>query len=218
MIPNNEIESLITELVHCDLYGGMLTIEEIQRQSLEYAIENGASVADANDIVRRVLARESAQKSAEMVTWPAVTDCDRLDAAFEELNSLGILARHNWTCCSNCGKSEMPDEFERLDGEIDGKPIVGYVFYHEQDTEYAMDRGLFLCYGSTEGAPSPEAYEAQCLNICRVACDVLAKHGLQVIWNGRYDTKPNVQLDWKRRSPPRMHLGGLSGCAQECVD
>jgi hypothetical protein len=31
--------------------------------------------------------------------WPAVTDCDLLDRAFEELERAGIVSRKNFTCC-----------------------------------------------------------------------------------------------------------------------
>jgi len=31
--------------------------------------------------------------------WPSVTDCDRLDRAFADLNGRGIVARQNFACC-----------------------------------------------------------------------------------------------------------------------
>lgn len=31
--------------------------------------------------------------------WPAVTDCDLLDRAFEELERAGIVCRQDFTCC-----------------------------------------------------------------------------------------------------------------------
>ena len=31
--------------------------------------------------------------------WPAITDCDLLDRAFEEMERAGIVARQDFTCC-----------------------------------------------------------------------------------------------------------------------
>ena len=56
---------------------------------------------------RTILAEELAALREEMLGWPATTDCDRLDAAFAELEGAGIAARANFTCCSTCGESEL---------------------------------------------------------------------------------------------------------------
>src|SRR5690606_23939670 len=40
---------------------------------------------------------------AEQATWPATTDCDRLDAAFAKLEDAGIVARQHFSCCGTCG-------------------------------------------------------------------------------------------------------------------
>jgi hypothetical protein len=145
-------------------------------------------------------------RQARQRTWPTVTDCDRLDAAFEELNALGIMARHHWYCCGNCGSSAMPHEFERLGGEWEGTPIVGYAFYHVQDTEQAAEGGsIFLGYGATDLDLTDAEDESASLTIACTICDVLAQHGLVTEWNGQLSQRILVKLDWKRRaSPPRF--------------
>src|SRR5262245_61521039 len=40
--------------------------------------------------------------------WPAVTDCDRLDRAFERLNSRGVIAMHN----TGMTQSDGYDDFQ----------------------------------------------------------------------------------------------------------
>src|SRR5688500_10767798 len=50
-----------------------------------------------------------AQRAAE-ATWPERTDCDRLDAAFAELEGIGIVCRQDFTCCSTCGGAEIGAE------------------------------------------------------------------------------------------------------------
>src|SRR5262245_38512337 len=46
--------------------------------------------------VRRITDELIAEHLREQATWPAVTDYDRLDAAFAELDASGILARQNY--------------------------------------------------------------------------------------------------------------------------
>jgi hypothetical protein len=136
-------------------------------------------------------------------SWPRVTDCDRLDAAFEDLNAMGIMARHHWWCCGTCGAGAMSGEFARLQGTWNGAPIVGYVFYHQQDTEIAVTHGdIALNYGSTEQAASEADYEAASVRIAETARAVCLRHGLAVDWDGTYETRPAVRLKWQRRRPP----------------
>jgi hypothetical protein len=128
----------------------------------------------------------------EQATWPAVTDCDRLDAAFVELERGGIVARQNFTCCGTCGQAEIGAEMR--DAEVAGCPVRGYVFYHIQCTESAVDgHGLYLHYGATaEGKKATAA-------IGEAVVKVLDRHGLKAEWNGQPSQCVLVNLDWKRR-------------------
>ena len=46
------------------------------------------------------LTREAVEAQlAAQERWPAVTDCDLLDRAFEELERAGIVSRQDFTCC-----------------------------------------------------------------------------------------------------------------------
>jgi hypothetical protein len=66
-------------------------------------------------------------------TWPAETDCDRLDAAFARLETEGSIARQDFTCCQSDGHSEIWGEIREAQK---AHSVEGYVFYHRQDTEY----------------------------------------------------------------------------------
>jgi hypothetical protein len=180
---------------------------------LESAIELLSDEFEQDDLRRiadeslRSCARQFAQ---EQRFWPRITDCDRLDAAFEELNAVGIMARHHWTCCANCGRAEMPDEFDRLDGELSGVPIIGYTFYHQQDVERAAEGGdIYLCYGSTQPAETEDPYEKRCIDVAAIVRDTLARHGLAVQWDGTYERKVQVSLTWQRRARPPRFCGDL---------
>lgn len=129
---------------------------------------------------------------ADQVNWPAVTDCDRLDAAFADLEAEGIVARQNFSCCGSCGAAEIWDEADAL--EETGKPVDGYAFYHMQDTESAADGyGLYLNYGAAEDGE--EAAVAIGHRIVRQ----LENHGLKTDWDGSIRKRIGLSLDWKRR-------------------
>lgn len=219
-----DLRKSIRSHAHRMLQHGFLAYENIQTDLRHYA-DDEASDNDLNlddPTLDRMTSEElaAARKAhrSEMAAWPKVTDCDRLDAAFAELNAMGIMARHNWTCCGNCGAAEMPDELKRLKGKINNKPIIGYIFYHQQGTDNAGDnRGVHFSFGSTQGADSEAEYEAKSIAIARTACDVLAKHGLRTNWDGTYQRRPFIYLDWKRRGVPKDYVdcdGPCNGAPQ----
>lgn len=126
--------------------------------------------------------------------WPVVTDCDRLDCAFDELERNGVVSRQNFSCCGTCGAREIWDEMEERFNA--GHPVRGYTFFHVQDTESATEGyGLCLNYGSVDEG------EAPALGIAQEVVDSLRRHGLTVHWDGTWSKRIEVELDWKRRRP-----------------
>ncbi|MBY0312359.1 MAG: hypothetical protein K2W85_09840 [Phycisphaerales bacterium] len=178
----------------------------------EAAIENFGDEYGGDDLARCVKAMMSeffAELDAERLSWPAVTDCDRLDASFEELNAIGIMARHDWWCCNTCGSAAMPDEYARLGGLWGGTPIVGYVFYHRQQTESAVEGGgIFLGYGTTDFVSTDEEYQERSVRIAHMAQKVFESHELAVTWDGTFERKLFVDLRWQRRSRPKRFCEG----------
>lgn len=131
------------------------------------------------------------QRAAE-AGWVGRTDCDRLDEAFAELESTGIVCRQDFTCCGNCGVAEIGDELAEVE-EKRGIRVRGYAFYHMQDTESAVEgHGLYLNYGAEERS------EAAALVIAREIIAVLKSHGLNPNWDGRYSQRIHVPLEWRR--------------------
>src|SRR5262245_27310748 len=63
--------------------------------------------------VKRLTAELITAHRAEQVGWGPTTDCDRLDAAFASLNRQGIVARQDFSCCNNCGFTEIWDEVDK---------------------------------------------------------------------------------------------------------
>jgi hypothetical protein len=133
------------------------------------------------------------QQRKEQERWPEVTDCDRLDAAFTELDRLGIIARQNYeqTLTSGVAAIEAEAELERAN-----RPVVGYVFYHEQDTESAVSwsNGVWLAWGAFEDCD--EARQ----RVARIILDVLDRHGIKAKWQGDANGRILViGMRWRRR-------------------
>lgn len=128
----------------------------------------------------------------EQSTWNGTTDVDRLDQAFKSMEERGILARQNFTCCSPCGVSEISDEIDKIEKL---RPIRGYVFFHSQDTESAVEDGfLHLNFGASDG--DGEATK----EIGREVCETLMACGLSVEWDGSAKTRIMIpRIDWKKR-------------------
>jgi hypothetical protein len=172
---------------------GFNSSSDIIRDAVEVHAE------EAEPSVLQPLAARMAQEEVEahlraQATWPDVTDCERLDDAFAELNDRGIVCRQDFSCCGNCGVYEIGGEMHAQ--RVAGRTVRGYAFYHMQDTGGAVERGgLYLNYGSAEQG------EDAAVKVGREIVAALERHGLKTTWNGRWDTRIGVELDWKRRRP-----------------
>lgn len=183
-------------------------IEEQVRKYARVAVALGRApwsviVEDADDlfeegltdegeaVARRVITAELAGHVAVQRDWPETTDPDRLTAAFADLSAAGIVAREDFTCCQNCGLSEIGAEVPD-----DEKPR-GYAFYHHQDAEAAAGGGdLFIAYGLFGRPPTAE--------IGREVADALTRQGLEVTWDGDTGTRIRVTLRWQARRSGRL--------------
>lgn len=166
----------------------------------EDAILTNAHDAFEEELPKEVLRREAsatlrqalADHQAAEAGWPEITDCDRLDAAFAALEAKGVVSRQNFTCCGTCGSTEIWDEID--DAQDSGRPIHGYAFFHMQDTEAAVDGyGLYLNYGACDQD------EEAALTIGHAIVDELEAHGLQTGWDGSWNQRIQVSLNWQKR-------------------
>lgn len=163
----------------------------------DYAAE---CLADEYDVevlrfhAHEILREELAALLERQQEWPSITDCDRLNAAFAELESNGVLCRQHYSCCSSCGVVEIHEEIDNATKV--GNGFRGYTFYSTQDTAIAMGGdGLHLDYGSTK----PD--EKASIRIGNEVASTLKAQGLEVDWDGTINRRIRVRLDWKRRTP-----------------
>lgn len=140
------------------------------------------------------LEAEVALLRAEEATWPAVTDYDRLTAAFADIEGRGVLAREDYACCRNCGIKEALVELEEASAE--GQSFTGFAFFHMQDTERVVEGGpLMICFGDREGTDGGTEHVGQ------LVVAALRAAGLRTEWNGSPDSRIEVHMQWLRRSP-----------------
>ncbi len=114
-----------------------------------------------------------------------------IDRAFASLERRGIVARHDFSDCMSGGLADIWDEMREFAVARSLVPI-GYTFYHAQDTWEASENGeLLLAFGSICTTDEAAA------EVGRIVCDVLAKHGLDVDWDGAPHTRIQVTFDQK---------------------
>jgi hypothetical protein len=144
--------------------------------------------------VSAVLDRELHQFESEKASWPTVTDCDRLDRAFEAIGQRGIIALHNAGYTQSDGYEAVNEAYVDVEDE---EQIIGYCFYHGQDLEHAVrEGGLYLAFGPAD----PEDEEAQGPIVGRVICEELERAGLEVEWDGTFQQRIYLpKLRWQRR-------------------
>jgi hypothetical protein len=141
-----------------------------------------------------------AEKIRGEASYPAVTDCDRLFAAFEKLRASKILALH---CPGSTGSScyyQAMHEWKELGGMA--SKLVGSVYYNPQDVEAAREDGtLFISFiafpqNLYEDSTAPASDEIKIGNALVAA---LQEEGLAVEWNGEASKRVQTMMHWQKR-------------------
>jgi len=189
--PSYDPVAALRDLVRRDVAGGFFDDDAILTNAndvFEEELPRPLLRVEASAALRAALADHRAAER----DWSEMTDCDRLDAAFEALEEEGIVARQNFTCCGTCGASEIWDEIEAAQDE--GLGVEGYAFFHMQDTESAVEgHGLYLNYGACDQG------EDKAVAIGHRIVEQLEAHGLTTRWDGRLEQRIGVSLEWKKR-------------------
>src|SRR6185436_3806286 len=148
-LPDN-LQNNVREFLVKRVRSGFAELETLAHDSGEIFADD-AEPADIEAFARAALQDILIDYSADQKRWPVTTACDRLDAAFAELETSGIVARQNFWCCGGCGLAAIDEEMEQA--RTTGLEVRGYTFYHQQDTEAAVDgRGIYLYYGSVDNS------------------------------------------------------------------
>lgn len=184
----NESEKYILETLRKFVWSGFYTPAQAHGM-VDDILEEDAD----EEMIRAAVHREFAAKLAAESTWPATTDCDRLDLAFEALHAKGVIALHNAGSTMSDG---LCDVGEALNLRGHGG-VIDYCFYHGQDVDRAVDGGgLLIAFGDLKDNKAERA------KIGHVVRQELEAQGLNVSWDGDSETRINLpHIDWKRRTP-----------------
>jgi hypothetical protein len=165
------------------------------------------------DEAGEIAASAWAERVAVQDRWTDEGDYERLLLAFGDLEAGGVVARMSFTCCQNCGHTEIDDEASAASR--------GYTFFHQQDAERLAPGAseLYLAFGAFGPDPSldedlllrsragePEA-RAEVVGrskerIATEVVDALTARGLQVEWSGSSEQRIRVvEVDWRKRLP-----------------
>lgn len=191
---SNDTLQEMRSYIERDVKAGFLSEEQIVSQAVEILSENHQPETLKPHAVK-IAAELMKAHAIGQASWPAQTDCDRLDAAFAELELSGIVCRQNFSDCGTCGTAEIGDEMDAVAKK--GVKVRGYAFYHMQDTDSAVDGGgLYLSYGAAADG------EAPALVVAREIVAMLERQNLHPTWDGKWSKRIFVELDWKRRRKP----------------
>src|SRR5881394_768506 len=84
------------EFVQLQVAAGYLPSAVIVDEAVEIFADLMVDPASTRAAATAVADRAMAAHRAAQAGWPSVTDCDRLDAAFAELDGAGVLARQHY--------------------------------------------------------------------------------------------------------------------------
>lgn len=182
----NVIEIDILESIKKWVWSGYYLPNEVH-EMLDDILEEEVN----ENTMRQAIDAEFARKVAEERVWPSVTDCDRIDYVFLQLDKSGICA------CQNAGYT-MSDGYTDVNESIlnRGKhKYHGYCFFHGQDIERAIEgHGLSIAFGDLNDVAK------KMIDVGHSVKHALEEAGFEVEWDGTSNTRLNIsKIKWQRR-------------------
>ena len=198
MDPEYELVGEMGLLIMREVAAGYASRQEIIELAVDRHEEDGTP-GELRALATELTGSMLYQHYKAQIDWPLVTDCDRLDIAFAKLAEQDIVTRHNFECDSDEDGEDIQPILDEMDEVIArGQRARGYAYYDPYDTAVAVDgNGLCINFGSGRH----DETEADAVRIGREVADALRQQGLAVDWDGSWDRRITVWLDWKRRRP-----------------
>jgi hypothetical protein len=187
--PGPEIAAEAADRARELIAGGYLSQYGVAEALVDSFSGPDGSLGLVHSQAQRIVAAAWQERLDEQETWPERTDADAVQEAFAALEADNIMARADFTCCANCGHTEIGAEV-RPDS-------LGYVFFHHQSTDGVVRDGqLYLYFGACGPDREQDAV------VGRKIADALAGAGLPVNWNGDGSTAVVVgPITWRKRLP-----------------
>jgi len=185
----DEVDIYICEAIRTWVWSGFYSRDVLQQRAEEMAEDEG--VYEHVERYLTLLDTELENKRTLERKWPDLTDCDRLEQAFDRLNGQGIVALHNAGFTQSEGLYEVGQELhERAVDEH-----LGYCFYHEQDVANALDgSGLHFSFGDFDDIGDQKH------RVARAVMQELNSAGFAIEWDGNTQTRLYIpRFEWMKR-------------------
>jgi hypothetical protein len=143
----------------------------------------------------RGIARRAAGPIWETKHWPEILEVDRLEAAFADLLSAGIVPQIGQGFTQTMAWESVRAEADELRER--GLEPWGAVFCHEQDIDSALEgRPMHIAFGELSEEPSEKD-----ARVGQAVVEALRKHGFEPEWNGSAATRITLlpAFTWRRR-------------------
>jgi hypothetical protein len=170
------------------VWSGFYTFVEIDR------LLDGVIAPDCNVLMLRTsIASEIERKRGAEATWPAKTDCDKLDRVFLDLHERGICALSNTGDDLAGGLAEVRETLANSPPDV----YRAWCYYHRGDVAQALDGGgLHLAFGAANDSA------ATSVGFGRTIVELLRGAGLLATWSGAAGDRIALPaFIWQRRSP-----------------
>ncbi|MBX3232238.1 MAG: hypothetical protein KIT84_19010 [Labilithrix sp.] len=177
--------------------GGYLTADQIVRALMEDEVDREDLEIDESQLAELVDAKMRERRRELQLAGASAYD--RLSDVFDLLEDSGIFARENYWCCQSCAYAAIDEEIaEALEA---GEEVRGYVYFHSQDTDRAVESGeLLLRFGGLSGEPLRLEREAT-QQIGEEVTTALEDAGFEVRWSGSPGEAITMTIAWDKPPP-----------------
>lgn len=174
---------------------GFYSIDAIREMTMEQVEGEGLEDQISEKWINKNIDTEYKKHNELSKTWKSPTDTERLIKAFDELNTLKIIALHNAGYTTSEGEEEVIEvELQLRKNKVQSE---GYCFYHEQDLERAIDpksRKLMIAFQKIDNSD-----DSITIQVGKKVEEVLKDNGFEVIWNGTAQSKLEIpNFNWEK--------------------
>lgn len=186
---DGEYQEMLEDLAFTADVGDMSEEEVLAEALSEYPFEPKAIAA--------AVGRTFMDKRAREASFPLVTACERLDAAFSTLRDAGFVALH----AAGGSLGEGMEMVEAAYAAGDEDELWAFVYYHLEDVEKALKNGrIHLAFGTIPFASGERGvWPAEVAG--DIVLEALQEAGLETVWDGTAQRRIQVQMTWQRRCP-----------------
>jgi hypothetical protein len=198
-------------MINLHVWSGLHSPQEIERIVLDECFREEDLTEAEKTWIGEELERAWSEKLEEEKGWPALTDWDRLDAAFASLDAGGIMAMHDAGVEPSDCPSMVATAYHARGAEKSG--VVGYCLYQWRDIEDAIGidpqaaigidpaalstrrrrHGIKLHFGDIDGDPQ------RGVEVGRRIAAAVEDAGLRTTWDGTIDQRIIVDMHWQKR-------------------